>query len=230
MTARMNQEVILPISKGKLKQGCLAGKVAVVTGAGRGIGYEAARSLAWLGAKVVIAEIDPITGRNAAERISAEMGPGAAIFVKTDVADEDSVSKLASDVLKTYGRIDVVLNNACAFVLAAVKDTRIGDWDRGYQVNLRGPLLLTMAFLPTMLRKNSGVLVNVSSSGAAPYMGPYEVYKTAQVELTNTLAAELEETNVVTFTIGPGLVRTPGSLEGISKLAPLYGKTVDEFY
>jgi NAD(P)-dependent dehydrogenase (short-subunit alcohol dehydrogenase family) len=227
---KAEQELILPISKGKLKQGCLSGKVAVVTGSGRGIGYEAARSLAWLGAKVVIAEIDAVSGKSAAERICAEMGQGAARFVETDVADDESVRRLAGDVMKTNGRIDAVLNNACAFILAAVKDTNIADWDSGYQVNLRGPLLLTLAFLPVMLKAKSGVLVNVSSSGAAPFMGPYEIYKTAQVELANTLAAELEGTGVVAFTIGPGLVRTPGSLEGISKLAPLYGKTVDEFY
>jgi len=224
------EATILPISKGSLRRGCLAGKVAVVTGAGRGIGYEAARSLAWLGAKVVIAEVDSASGMSAANRICEEMGTGAARFVQTDVSDEESVRRLATDVIKTHGTVDIVLNNACIFALAAVKDTRIGDWDRGYNVNLRGPVLMTLAFLPEMLKANAGVLVNVSSSGAAPYMGPYEVFKTAQVELANTLAAELEQTGVVAFTIGPGLVKTPGSLEGITKLAPLYGKTEEDFF
>jgi NAD(P)-dependent dehydrogenase (short-subunit alcohol dehydrogenase family) len=226
----VQETAVLPISHGKLKQGCLSGKVAVVTGGGRGIGYEAARSLAWLGAMVVIAEVDPATGAAAADRICAEMGTGTVRFIQTDVADEDSVRHLADEVKRTYGRVDIVLNNACVFSLAAVKDTKIADWDKGYRVNFRGPVLMTLAFLPDMLKTNSGVLVDVSSSGAAPYMGPYEVYKTAQVELANTLAAELEETGVIAFTIGPGLVRTPGSLEGITKLAPLYGKTVEEFY
>ena len=204
--------------------------MAIVTGAGRGIGYEAARSLAWLGAKVVIAEVDSASGMSAANRICAEMGMSTARSVQTDVADEESVRHLATDVMQTYGRVDIVLNNACIFTLAAIKDTGIADWDSGYHVNLRGPVLMILAFLPGMLKANAGVFVNVSSSGAAPYMGPYEVFKTAQVELANTLAAELEETGVVAFTIGPGLVKTPGSLEGISKLAPLYGKTIDEFY
>jgi NAD(P)-dependent dehydrogenase (short-subunit alcohol dehydrogenase family) len=232
LTTPVDQEkaAVLPISKGNLKRGCLAGKVAVITGAGRGIGYEAARSLAWLGARTVIAEVDEASGASAADRICAEMGTGMARFVQTNVAEEESVRHLASDVMQTYGRIDIVLNNACIFALAAVKDTGIADWDKGYSVNLRGSVLMTLAFLPEMLKANSGVLVNVSSSGAAPYMGPYEVFKTAQVELANTLAAELEETGLIAFTIGPGLVKTPGSLEGISKLAPLYGKTVDEFY
>jgi hypothetical protein len=81
-----------------------------------------------------------------------------------------------------------------------------------------------------MLERNTGVFVCVSSAGAAPYMGAYEVFKTAQVELARTLDAELGGTGVIAFTIGPGLVRTPGAEAGIAQLAPLYGKTVAEFY
>ena len=97
-------------------------------------------------------------------------------------------------------------------------------------MNLRGPVLLALNFLPGMLKRNFGVFVLVSSSGAAPYMGAYEVFKTSQVELSTTLDAELEGTGVITFTISPGLVRTPGAEEAIEKIAPLYGKNVEEFY
>jgi hypothetical protein len=79
-----------------------------------------------------------------------------------------------------------------------------------------------------MIARKHGVFVCVSSSGAAPYMGPYEVFKTAQVELANTLAAELEGTGVYAYTIGPGIVRTPGFLEGGSKVAALMGISMDE--
>ena len=81
-----------------------------------------------------------------------------------------------------------------------------------------------------MLERNKGTFVCVSSSGAAPYMGAYEVFKTAQVALSNTLSLELEGTGVNVFTIGPGLVKTPGALGGIEKLAPLFKQTVDEFF
>jgi hypothetical protein len=91
-------------------------------------------------------------------------------------------------------------------------------------------VLLARAFLPGMLARRQGVFACVSSSGAAPYMGPYEVFKTAQVELANTLDAELEGTGISVFTIGPGLVRTPGAEATIPQIAPLYGKTVAEFY
>lgn len=218
------------IGTGNLEQGMLSGQVAIVTGAGRGIGFEAARALVWLGAKVVVAELDPSTGAKAARRIIAEHGPGTALFVRTDVGDERHVARLARQVRRAFGRVDIVLNNATTVQLGAAKDVPIQKWDRGYRVNLRGPVLLARAFLPEMLARGRGVFVCVSSAGAAPFMGPYEVFKTAQVELANTLDAELEGTGVIAFTIGPGLVRTPGAQEGIRQLAPLYGKTVEEFY
>jgi NAD(P)-dependent dehydrogenase (short-subunit alcohol dehydrogenase family) len=230
MTSEVVSKLIPPISRGTLLRGKLSGKVAVVTGAGRGIGYEAARSLAWLGARVVIAEVNAASGEESARRISDEMGDGAAKFVWTDVGDEESVNHLAREVFSAFGRADIIINNATIFAVGAVSNTSIRDWDSSYRVNLRGPVLLARAFLPAMLEANSGVFIAVSSSGAAPYLGAYEVFKTAQVELANTLDAELEGTEVIAFTIGPGLVRTPGSTEGIGKLAPLYGKTVEEFH
>ncbi len=217
------------ISLGSLGRETLAGQVALVTGAGRGIGFETARALAWLGARVVAAEIDEKTGAGAAYDINKEMGEGSALFVYCDIGDEKSVSGLAEKVLSEYGRVDIIINNATVTPLGAVNDCTIEDWDASYRVNLRGPVLLCRAFLPGMLERNYGVIVCVSSVGEA-YMGAYECYKAAQVHLARTLEAELEGTGVIAFTIGPGLVRTPGALAGIEKLAPLYGKTVEEFF
>lgn len=218
------------IGRGTLTREALADRVAVVTGAGRGIGYEAARALAWLGARVVVAEIDKRTGIAAAQCIAGEMGADSAVCIRTDVSDERSVRHLAQEAGKHFGPVDIVLNNATVSPVGPVPEARIASWDASYRVNLRGPVLLARAFVPGMLRRGHGVFVCVASSGAAPYMGPYEVIKTAQVELANTLAAELEETGVITFTIGPGLVHTPGAEGTIPKIAALYGKTVDEFY
>ncbi len=220
----------LLIGSGNLNRAALTGQVAVVTGAGRGIGFEASRALAWLGARVIVAEVDPDTGAQAAAAINREMGAEAAVFIRTDVGDEADVEQLARETLQKYGRVDIVLNNAtAAAAMGAVKDLPIGDWDTSYRVNLRGPVLLARAFLPGMLERDSGVIVCVSSVGEA-YMGAYESFKAAQVHLARTLDAELEKTGVIAFTIGPGLVRTPGALAGIEKLAPLYGKTVEEFF
>lgn len=218
------------IENGTLKRGQLSGEVCIVTGAGRGIGLEAARSLAWLGAKVVIAEIDPGTGRAAEALLRQEFGEEAAVCVPTDVSKEESVTALKAEVERRYGRADAIINNATAFRMGAVTDVGIAGWDLAYGVNVRGPVLLAQAFLPGMISRNHGCFVCVSSSGAAPFMGAYEVFKTAQVELARVLDAEMEGKNVHALTIGPGMVRTPGSEEGITVLAPLYGKSVEEFY
>lgn len=220
----------LLISKGKLNQNSLRDQVAIVTGSGRGIGFEAARSLAWLGAKVIIAEIDKKTGTETSLKIKKEMGNDSAYFIHTDVADERSIKNLANESFKIFKKVDIVLNNATKVSIGSVKDTEIKNWDIGYQINLRGPVNLAKVFLPGMLERNKGTFVCVSSSGAAPYMGAYEVFKTAQVELSNTLSLELEGTGVNVFTIGPGLVKTPGAMESIEKLAPLFKQTVDEFF
>ncbi|MGD6851422.1 MAG: SDR family NAD(P)-dependent oxidoreductase [Candidatus Bathyarchaeia archaeon] len=208
----------------------LKGQVAVVTGAGRGIGFEAARALVWLGANVVIAEVNEENGRVAEAAINGEFGTGRALFVKTDVGSQEDIDQLAVSAQQKYGKIDIVLNNATVFPMGAVKDTSIAAWDLSYRVNLRGPVLLAQKFLPDMLKRGYGVFVCVSSSGAAPYMGAYEVFKTAQVELANTLAPELEDKGVYAFTIGPGIAKTPGFCEGGGKVAELMGLTLDQLF
>ncbi|MCR4403488.1 MAG: SDR family oxidoreductase [Firmicutes bacterium] len=215
------------IETGSLRRDSLAGRVAVVTGAGGGIGYEAARSLVWLGCKVVVAEIDPKTGRQAAERLDREFGPGVALFVRTDVGDEASVRNLARRAESAFGPVDVVVNNATVAPLGAVKDVDIRAWDASYRVNLRGPVLLARAFIPGMIARNRGVFACVSSTGLA-YMGAYESLKAAQVHLATTLSEELEGTEVAVFAIGPGFVPTQTALSSIPRLAALMGKSESE--
>jgi NAD(P)-dependent dehydrogenase (short-subunit alcohol dehydrogenase family) len=208
------------ISTGKLTQQSLAGKVAIVTGAGGGIGYEACRSLLWLGAKVVIAEINSKKGLDSTRRLNEEFGPNSALFVQTDVGDEKSIQKLAGKANHHFGKVDIVLNNATIATLGAVKDVPIQDWDISYRVNLRGPVLLARAFVPGMIERQYGVFVCVSSLGTA-YMGPYEAMKAAQVHLGTTLDAELEYTGVYAFTIGPGYVPTETASTALPELAAM---------
>ncbi|MCL4561520.1 MAG: SDR family oxidoreductase [Chloroflexi bacterium] len=224
----MNAHPLL-FSTGNLTQKTLAGQVAVITGAGGGIGLETARSVAWLGARVAIAEIDPHTGEAAAERINAEILPGTCLFVHTDVGDAHSVDELKQRVLSEWGRVDIVLNNATLAPLGGISERPIRDWDASYRVNLRGPVLLAQAFLPEMIERNSGVFACVSSVGGA-YMGAYETLKAAQVELARTLDGELEGTNVTVFTIGPGIVPTATARAGVAQIAGRYGKTVEGFF
>ncbi len=217
------------ISKGNLNREALKGEVAIVTGAGRGIGFEAAKALVWLGAKVVIAEINQKNGSAAEEAINREFGDKA-FSIKTDIGEEKDIDRLCEAALKRFGKVDIVLNNATVFPMGAVKDTPVDRWDFSYRVNLRGPVLLAKKFLPVMLERKHGVFVCVSSSGAAPFMGAYEVFKTAQVELANTLSAELEGTGVYAFTIGPGISKTPGFIEGGGKVASYMGMSLEQLF
>jgi NAD(P)-dependent dehydrogenase (short-subunit alcohol dehydrogenase family) len=216
------------IEKSNLVPNSLKGKVAIVTGAGRGIGYETARSLIWLGAKVALAEINEKDGKSATENIAREFGEGKAIFIKTDVSNEKDIERLSKEVIRRWEKVDFIINNATVFHMGEVKDTPVEKWDFSYGVNLRGPILLARAFLLDMIKRKEGVFVCVSSSGAAPFMGAYEVLKTAQVELANTIAAEVEGKGVYAFTIGPGIVKTPGFIEGGGQVAKFMGITLDQ--
>lgn len=217
------------IEKGALTQDSLAGKVAVVTGAGRGIGLETARALLWLGASVVIAEIDEQLACQAEAELSLEFDPARIVAIPTDIGDEAAVERLAQLTTARFGPVEIIINNATVTPMGSVWNVPIEAWDQSYRVNLRGPVLLARRFIPGMIERNYGVFACVSSVGEA-YMGAYESFKAAQVHIANTLDAELEGTDVCAFTIGPGLVRTPGAEAGIEALAPLYGKTVEAFY
>ena len=133
-------------------------------------------------------------------------------------------------LIEKYGCPDVLFNNATITAMGAVEDVPIANWDKSYAVNFRAPLLLTQLLLPLMKNKNSGTVVFVSSSGAAPFMGAYEVFKTAQVELCNTLFGELENTNINVYSIGPGLVKTETAMKGIEVVSSRFGMTTEEFY
>lgn len=217
------------ISRLGLKPEALRGETVIVTGAGGGIGYEAARALLWLGANVVIAEIDQLKGWKAQETLQAEFGKDRALFVHTDVGEEASVRNLYQQSLQHFGRVDAVINNATIAALGQVKDLPIEEWDKSYRVNLRGPVLMAKTFLPDMIERDHGVFACVSSTGTA-FLGGYETFKAAQVHLANTLDAELEGTQVIAYTIGPGLVPTETARKAVAQLAPLMGMSVDQFF
>jgi NAD(P)-dependent dehydrogenase (short-subunit alcohol dehydrogenase family) len=218
------------IEKLKVSKDILSGKVILLTGGGGGIGFEAARALAYLGADVVIAEINEEKGEQAENTINRELDSKRVSFFSLDLAEEKQIDDLYHFIKSKYGFLDVLINNATITPMGAVDVVSIADWDRSYAVNLRAPVMLTRKFLPDMKERNSGIIVFVPSSGAAPYMGAYEVFKTAQVELCNTLSAELEGTGILTYSIGPGLVKTETAQNAIEKVAALMGMDIAEFY
>ncbi len=217
------------ISQLGLNPDVLLGETVIVTGAGGGIGYEAARALLWLGANVVIAEINQQNGRMAEVTLEKEFGKERVLFVTTDVGDEASVRELYKLSILAFGKVDAVINNATIAVLGNVVDVPIESWDKSYHVNLRGPVLMAKTFLPDMIKRNHGVFACVSSTGTA-FLGGYETFKAAQVHLANTLDAELEGTNVIAYTIGPGLVPTETASKAIGQLAPQMGMSVEQFF
>ncbi len=218
------------IKKSKLSTDLLKGKTILITGGGGGIGKETVRAFAWLGANVIVAEIDEKRGRNTEKSINQELNTDRVRFYHIDISNKKQIDELYLHITTTFGHLDVLFNNATITPLGAIDDVSIEDWDISYSVNLRAPILLIQKFLPDMKKRNSGIIVFVPSSGAAPFMGAYEIYKTAQVELCNTLAGELEGTNIITYAIGPGLVKTETALKGIEIVAKHMGMSTEEFY
>lgn len=204
-------------------------KVILITGAGGGIGFETAKFFAAMGAKVIIAEINPQKGKLAEKEITSEYA-GQAEFYQINLAEEESILKMKDYILKKYGCPDIIFNNAAILHLGEIEKVSSADWDNGYFVNFKAPVLLAKFFLPEMKKRNSGLFVFVSSSGAAAYMGPYEIFKVAQIELSNTLSMELENTNIYSYTISPGLVKTETAMKSIEIVAKNMNISLEDFY
>ena len=209
-----------------LSKNTLLNKVAIITGAGRGIGKELARALAWLGAKVIIAEINEY-GKEVEDLIRSE--GGTALFMKTDISKEEDIKKLEKTVFERYGKIDILINNAYATSTGTINEIHIGDWDRIYKVNIRGAIYAIKTFLPYMVKQNDGVINTVTSAEGWPYMAPYFATKAALTSIGKSLASELDDTNISVFVFGPGMIDTPGLQEYSHILAPKYCMTEEEF-
>ncbi len=217
----------------------MSGQVAVVTGAGRGIGREVAVLFGQLGAKVVVAEISEAAGAETARLIEGQ--GGKAHFTRTDVSDAGSVEQLARRTEQLFGPADVLVNGAILSPVVSVQDMDIDLWDRVTAVNLRGTFLTCKAFLPGMLKrdtgpeaaaKGGGVIVNMTSLDAMPFMSAYMATKQGIVGFTRSLAAELEGSGsgVRAIAFVPGVVDTPGLREAIGCLGPALGMSPDEFF
>ena len=214
------------IKKLGLSKNSLTNKVAIITGAGRGIGKELARALAWLGAKVAIAEINEY-GKEVEDLICSE--GGTALFVKTDVSKEEDIKNLEKAVIKRFGKVNILINNAYMTSAGTINEILIEDWDKIYNVNIRGAVYAIKTFLPYMIKQNDGIINTVTSAEGWPYMAPYFATKTALTSIGISLAAELENTNISVFVFGPGMIDTPGLQEYSRILAPKYGMTEEEF-
>jgi citronellol/citronellal dehydrogenase len=183
----------------------LAGQVAVVTGASRGIGRAIALELARGGADIVVAARSsekapsklPGTIEETARQVEA--AGRRALAVPMDVTDESQVQAMAQRTLDEFGQADILVNNAGISFPAPFSQTPLKRWDLVMNVNLRGPIMCTQAFLPHMLERGSGRIINISSYLAEvlmPGMMSYSVSKIALEKHTQALAAELQPQSI----------------------------------
>jgi NAD(P)-dependent dehydrogenase (short-subunit alcohol dehydrogenase family) len=215
------------IDKADLSRAALQGKIAVVTGAGQGIGRDTVRILARLGAAVVIAEMSD-AGCETEQLIHSD--GGRVLFVKTDVADPQSMEHLRQRVCDTFGAVDILVNNAEATEVKTVLEHSVEEWDRVFAVNLRGAFLGIKAFLPAMLQRHEGVIVTMESAEGMPYMSAYFASKVGLRSLAQSLDAEVEaHSGVCVYCFGAGMVDTPGMRAALKRLAPHYNMSEDEF-
>jgi NAD(P)-dependent dehydrogenase (short-subunit alcohol dehydrogenase family) len=192
----------------ELSMNRLAGKVAVITGAGAGIGRATAELFAEEGAAVVIAERDEATGRDAAGAIQ-EAG-GKALFVRTDVSDEPSVARMAAEAVAAFGAVHILVNNAAVFVLRGIEAT-VEEWRQTLDVNVMGPSLVAKHVVPAIRRAGGGAIVNlgsISSFIAQPNYVTYNTTKAAIIGMTRCMAMDLAPDNIRVNAVCPGVVWT----------------------
>ncbi len=197
----------------------LEGRAAIVTGAGNGIGRAIAELFARDGARVLVAEIEEDTGAATVEAITA--AGGEAVFQQTDISDEHSALAAAQAAVDAFGTIDILVNNAAAFVFGKVEDVTRDDWDRVFGVNVRGPANCVRAVLPAMRKAGRGAIVNVASVSsfiAQPEFIPYNSSKGALLQLTRCLAMDLAPDNIRVNAVCPGAIKTRATDRHIESL------------
>ena len=187
----------------------LEGRVAIVTGAAKGIGWGIAKIFVQEGAKVAVVDWDEENGNKTAAELKA--AGGDTIFIKCDVSKEDEVRAMTQKTLQTYQRIDVLVNNAGVGVYKAFMDASLADWDRALGVNLKGQVFCSREAVPQMQKQGKGAIVNISSVHAFQTVNgvaPYATSKGGVFALTHAMAIDLAPTIRVNA-IAPGWVYTP---------------------
>jgi NAD(P)-dependent dehydrogenase (short-subunit alcohol dehydrogenase family) len=185
----------------------LKGKVAIITGGGRGLGKAYALGLAEEGARIVISDILDTTK----VKLEIERKGGEALSLYTDVAEEESTKEMARKTIERFGRIDILINNAAIFANLGKKpffEISSEEWDQVLGINLKGTFLCCKAVYPQMKKQGKGKIINVSSSTfftGVPYFIHYVASKGGIIALTRALAREAGDDGICVNAIAPGL-------------------------
>jgi NAD(P)-dependent dehydrogenase (short-subunit alcohol dehydrogenase family) len=187
----------------------LKGKVAIVTGGGKGIGREIALGLARSGARVVVSA----RTQSEIEAVEKEIKDGGqeAMAIVTDITENEQIENMVNTVWRTYGRIDILVNNAARSFLRSLLDLREDGWDKIFNTNCKGTFLLSRAAARIMKEQGGGSIVNITTVGAVRGgigMGAYHASKAALKMLTMCMASEWAPFNINVNAVGPGLTKT----------------------
>jgi NAD(P)-dependent dehydrogenase (short-subunit alcohol dehydrogenase family) len=199
----------------------LEGKVAIITGAGSGMGRTAAQMFAAEGAKIVAADYDDGHGTETVDLVTG--AGGDALFVRTDVSVEADAAAMVAAAMDRYGRVDVLYNNAGIMPEAdhSVVDTDVAVWDQVMAVNLRGVFLGCKHAIPRMVEQGSGSVINISSFvallGCSVPQDAYTASKGAVLSLTRSLAVQFGPSGVRSNAICPGPIETPLLMDWLVK-------------
>jgi NAD(P)-dependent dehydrogenase (short-subunit alcohol dehydrogenase family) len=199
----------------------LQDKVAIITGAGGGMGRVAARMFAAEGARVVVAEYGEAAGQETTDLVR-EAG-GEATFVRADVSQESDAKAMIDHAIETYGRVDCLYNNAGVMPEAdhSVTDTDVDTWDAVMAVNVRGVFLGCKYAIPAMIEAGGGSIINVASFvailGCTVPQDAYTASKGAVLSLTRSLAVQFGPKGIRTNAICPGPVETPLLMDWLVK-------------
>ncbi len=187
----------------------LGGRIAIVTGAGRGIGRAIALKLAEHGADVVVADLDLDNASRVAQEI--ERGGQKSLALKVDIADYQQPQNMVKDVLDKFSKIDILVNNAGISRDALLVRQKEDDWDEVIQTNLKGVFNCTKAVCRSMMKQQAGAVVNISSvvgEGGNPGQTSYAASKAGIIGFTKALARELAPRNIRINAVAPGFIDT----------------------